>query len=146
MTEEHIITVAVVTSGAKSDGPELPKILEISQENAIDVDTIIGDAAYSGKENLKIPSEQNNKVVARLNPSITQGFRKDKDKFDYNKDADRFVCPAGHLAMRKVLQGKKNIGENQVDTYYFDVEKCKSSPLKNGVRKMELKLKLIQYP
>ena len=132
MTEEHIITVAVVTSGAKSDGPELPKILEISQENAIDVDTIIGDAAYSGKENLKIPSEQNNKVVARLNPSITQGFRKDKDKFDYNKDADRFVCPAGHLAMRKARQGKKNIGENQVDTYYFDVEKCKSSPLKNG--------------
>jgi hypothetical protein len=132
MTEEHIITVAVVTSGAKSDGPELPKILEISQENAIDVDTIIGDAAYSGKENLKIPSEQNNKVVARLNPSIIQGFRKDKDKFDYNKDADRFVCPAGHLAMRKARQGKKNIGENQVDTYYFDVEKCKSSPLKNG--------------
>jgi hypothetical protein len=107
MTEEHIITVAVVTSGAKSDGPELPKILEISQENAIDVDTIIGDAAYSGKENLKIPSEQNNKVVARLNPSIIQGFRKDKDKFDYNKDADRFVCPAGHLAIRKVRQGKK---------------------------------------
>ena len=107
MTEEHIITVAVVTSGAKSDGPELPKILEISQENAIDVDTIIGDAAYSGKENLKIPSEQNNKVVARLNPSIIQGFRKDKDKFDYNKDADRFVCPAGYLAIRKARQGKK---------------------------------------
>ncbi len=110
----------------------MPKLLKINQENAIDVDTIIGDAAYSGKENLKIASEQNNKVVARLNPSITQGFRKDKDKFDYNKDADRFVCPAGHLAMRKARQGKKNIGENQVDTYYFDVEKCKSSPLKNG--------------
>jgi hypothetical protein len=28
--------------------------------------------------------------------------------------------------------GQKNIGENQVDTNYFDVEKCKSSPLKNG--------------
>ena len=54
MTEERIITAAVVTSGEKGDGPELPKLLEISQENGIDVDAIIGDAAYSGKENLKI--------------------------------------------------------------------------------------------
>ena len=141
MTEERIITAAVVTSGEKGDGPELPKLLEISQENGIDVDTIIGDAAYSGKENLKLTSEQNIKVVARLNPSITQGFRKDEDKFDYNKDADMFVCPAGHMAVRKARQGKKNIGDNQVDTYYFDVEKCKSCPLKEGCYKEGAKTK-----
>jgi transposase len=141
MTEERIITAAVVTSGEKGDGPELPKLLQISQENGIDVDAIIGDAAYSGKENLKLTSEQNIKVVAKLNPSITQGFRKDQDKFDYNKDADRFVCPAGHLAIRKARQGAKNIGVNQVDTYYFDVEKCKSCPLKNGCYKDGAKTK-----
>ncbi|EKT3958605.1 IS1182 family transposase [Flavobacterium psychrophilum] len=141
MTEERIITAAVVTSGEKGDGPELPKLLEISQENGIDVETIIGDAAYSGKENLKNASEQNIKVVARLNPSITQGFRKDEDKFDYNKDANRFVCPAGHLAIRKARQGAKDIGKNQVDTYYFDVEKCKSCPLKNGCYKDGAKTK-----
>ena len=141
MTQERIITAAVVTSGEKGDGPELPKLIEISQENGIDVDTIIGDAAYSGKENLKIASEQNIKVVARLNPSITQGNRKDADKFDYNKDADRFVCPAGHLAIKKARGGSKNIGTNQVDTYYFDVEKCKSCPLKNGCYKKGVKTK-----
>jgi hypothetical protein len=141
MTEERIITAAVVTSGEKGDGPELPKLLEISQENGIDVETIIGDAAYSGKENLKITSEQNIKVVARLNPSITQGFRKDEDKFDYNKDADRFVCPAGHMAIRKARGGTKDVGANQVDTYYFDVEKCKSCPLKEGCYKDGAKTK-----
>jgi len=141
MTQERIITAAVVTSGEKGDGPELPKLLEISQENGIDVETIIGDAAYSGKENLKITNEQNIKVVARLNPSITQGFRKDEDKFDYNKDADRFVCPAGHLAIRKARQGAKDVGTNQVDTYYFDVEKCKSCPLKEGCYKDGAKTK-----
>ena len=141
MTEERIITAAVVTSGEKGDGPELPKLIEISQENGIDVDTIIGDAAYSGKENLKITSEQNIKVVAKLNPSITQGNRKDADKFDYNKDADRFVCPAGHLAIKKARGGSKNIGTNQVETYYFDVEKCKSCPLKNGCYKDGAKTK-----
>jgi len=75
MTEERIITAAVVTSGEKGDGPELPTLLEASQENGIEVDTIIGDAAYSGKENLNLADGQGIKVVSKLNPSITQGFR-----------------------------------------------------------------------
>ena len=141
MTEERIITAAVVTSAEKGDGPELPTLLEISQENGIDIDAIIGDAAYSGKENLKMASEQNIKIVARLNPSITQGCRKEEDKFDYNKDADRFVCPAGHLAIKKTRGGTKDAKTNQVDTYYFDVEKCKSCPLKQGCYKDGAKTK-----
>ena len=114
MTEERIITAAVVTSGEKGDGPELPKLLEISQENGIDVDTIIGDGAYTGKENLKLTSGQNIKVVARLNVTIAQGARKDEDKFDYNKDADRFVCPAGHMAIRKAHQDKNIFGVDKI--------------------------------
>jgi hypothetical protein len=39
----------------KGDGPELPKLLEISQENGIDVDTIIGDVLYrKRKSNLQV--------------------------------------------------------------------------------------------
>lgn len=143
MTGERIITAAVVTSGEKGDGPELPKLLEISQDNGIRVDTIIGDSAYSGKENLKLKNrdDQNIKIVAKLNPSITQGFRKDEDRFDYNKDADMFVCPAGHLAIRKARQGKKDDGTNQVDTYYFDVERCKVCPLRGNCYKPGAKTK-----
>jgi hypothetical protein len=39
------------------------------------------------------------------------------------------------MAIRKAHQGKKNIGNNQVDTYYFDVEKCKICSLKQGCYK-----------
>jgi transposase len=141
MTEERIITAAVVTSGEKGDGPELPKLLEVSQKNGIDVDTIIGDAAYSGKENIKLTSGQDIKVVAKLNPSITQGYRKNEDTFDYNKDANMFVCPAGHIAIRKARQGEKNTGKNQADTYFFDVEKCKICPIRNGCYKEGAKSK-----
>jgi transposase len=141
MTEERIITAAVITSGEKGDGPELPKLLEVSQKNGIDVDTIIGDAAYSGKENIKLTSAQDIRVVAKLNPSITQGYRKNEDTFDYNKDANMFVCPAGHIAIRKARQGEKNTGKNQADTYYFDVEKCKICPLRNGCYKEGAKSK-----
>lgn len=140
MTEERIITAAVVTSGEKGDGPELPKLVAISQKNGIDVDAVIGDAAYSGKENLKL-TQQNIKVVAKLNPSITQGFRQKENQFDYNKDADRFVCPAGHMAIRKARQGKKNTATNQTDTYYFDIIKCKTCSLKEGCYKEGAKTK-----
>ena len=34
------------------------------------------------------------------------------------------------MAIRKARQGKKGVGANQIDTYYFDVEKCKRCPLK----------------
>jgi transposase len=135
MTEERIITAAVVTSGEKADGPELPKLLEISQQNGIDVNTIIGDGAYSGTENLKRANGKNIRVVAKLNVSVANGTRKEEDKFQYNKDADRMVCPAGHMAIRKARQGKKNVGKNQTYTYYFDVEKCKSCSLKQGCYK-----------
>jgi len=143
MTEERIITAAVVTSGEKGDGPELPMLLKMSCDNGIHVDTIIGDSAYSGKDNLtlKDKDDQNIKIVAKINPSITHGTRKEEDKFDYNKDADMFICPAGHLAVRKARQGKKNIGKNQSYTYYFDVEKCKACPLKDGCYKPGAKSK-----
>ncbi len=141
MTEERIITAAVVTSGEKGDGPELPKLLEISQNNGIAAERVIGDSAYSGKENLALMNRQDIKVIAKLNPIITQGFRKEEDKFDYNKDADMFVCPAGHMAIRKARQGKKNSGKNQADTYYFDVEKCKVCPLRDGCYKPGAKAK-----
>ncbi|SEP46413.1 IS1182 family transposase [Mucilaginibacter sp. OK283] len=143
MTEERIITAAVVTSGEKGDGPELPMLLELSRDNGIQVDTIIGDSAYSGKENLNLKGkdDQNIKIVAKLNPAITQGFRKEEDKFDYNKDADMFVCPAGHMAIKKARQGKKNRGKNQALVYYFDVEKCKTCSLKDNCYKTGAKTK-----
>ncbi len=73
MTEERIITAAVVTSGEKGDGPQLPKLIEISWENGLDLDTVIGDAVYSGKENFQLAKEQDLKIVAKLNPIITLG-------------------------------------------------------------------------
>jgi hypothetical protein len=141
MTEERIITAAVVTSGEKGDGHELPALLEASQENGIEVNTIIGDAAYSGKENLELASGQDIKIVAKLSPSITQGFRKQENTFDYNKDAGMFVCPGGHMAIRKARQGKKDDGTNQTDTYYFDVEKCKTCSLNDRCYKPASKTK-----
>jgi hypothetical protein len=99
------------------------------------------DTAYSGKNNLISANKHKIQIVAKLNPAITQGFRKEEDKFEYNKDAGMFVCPAGHMAVRKAKQGAKNTGENQRCAYYFDVEKCRVCALKNGCYKEGAKSK-----
>jgi len=141
MTEERIITAATVTTGEKNDGKELETLLSKSVEAGMEVETIIGDAAYSEKDNIELANGNNIKLVAKLNPSVTQGFRKKEDEFQFNKDAGMYVCKAGHLAIRKARQGKKGVAQNQQDCYYFDVEKCKHCLHREGCYKEGSKTK-----
>ncbi len=116
MTEERIITAAVVSSGEKTDGKQLPDLVEKSKATGMEIDTIIGDAAYSGKENIDMAKSQDILLVSKLNPSVMDGFRKIEDVWEFNKDAGMYVCKAGHMAIRKAVQGKKGVGSNQVTT------------------------------
>ncbi|MFP3511857.1 transposase, partial [Peribacillus sp. SIMBA_075] len=141
MSEERIITAATITTGEKTDGKELKALIEKSTAAGMVIETVIGDAAYSEKGNIEYSEENNIKLVAKLNPSVTQGFRKKEKEFQFNKDAGMYVCKAGHLAIRKARQGKKDVGTNQTDTYYFDVEKCKICPFKEGCYKEGAKSK-----
>lgn len=135
MSEERIVTAATVTTGEKSDGKQLETLIDKSIKAGMKIETVIGDAAYSEKGNIEYTKENEIKLVAKLNPSVTQGVRKKEDEFEFNKDAGMYVCKAGHMAIKKSRQGKKNIATNQVDTYYFDVEKCKHCPFKDGCYK-----------
>lgn len=141
MSEERIITAATVTTGEKNDGKQLETLIEKSIKAGIKVETVIGDAAYSEKGNIEYANKNEIKLIAKLNPSVTQGFRSKEDEFEFNKDAGMYVCKAGHMAIRKAKQGKKGEGRNQVHTYYFDIEKCKHCPFKEGCYKEGAKSK-----
>ena len=143
MTPERIITAATITTGEKHDGKELVSLIEKSENNGIEVEAIIGDGAYSEKDNLDYCRENNIKNVSKLSKSVTHGNGKNKDDFEYNKDAGMYVCKAGHMAIRKAKQGVKNgnHGDSRVEAYYFDVEKCKHCPFKEGCYKEGAKSK-----
>lgn len=141
MSEERIITAATVTTGEKNDGKQLETLIEKSIEAGMDVKTVIGDAAYSEKGNIEYTKKNEMDLVAKLNPSVTQGYRKKEDEYEFNKDAGMYVCKAGHMAIRKARQGKKGVSTNQTDTYYFDVEKCKVCPFRDGCYKPGAKSK-----
>ncbi len=108
MTPERIITAATITSGEKHDGKELVNLIEKSEDNGIEIEAIIGDGAYSEKDNLDYCRENNIKNVSKLSKSVTHGIGKNKEDFEYNKDAGMYVCKAGHMSIRKAKQGSKN--------------------------------------
>lgn len=141
MTEERIITAATVTTGEKHDGKQLQELIKKSEVAGIDVENIIGDAAYSEKENLEYAKENSLKLISRLSKTVSHGNRFNEDKFEFNKDAGMYVCKAGHMATRKARQGKKSADTNQTETYYFDVEKCKRCTFKEGCYKEGAKSK-----
>lgn len=145
MTPERIITAATITSGEKHDGKELEKLVEKSQENGIEVEAVIGDGAYSEKENIEYCEENKIKLASKLSKFVTHGNSKRNKKFEYNKDAEMYVCQAGHMAIRKAKQGSKkrksNGANNQVECYYFEVDKCKHCKYKEGCYKEGSKTK-----
>ena len=136
MTEDRIITSAIITSGEKPDGKELVSLIEKTKAAGLEVEAVIGDTAYSEKPNLEYGKEQNIEIISKLHPVIMTGFRKDDHGFYFNKDAGLFVCPQGHMATRvSHCVYKKHPEKTDITTYYFDVEKCKFCPTRNGCYK-----------
>jgi len=107
MTEERIITAATITSGEKTDGKELPKLIQKSKAAGIQIESVIGDMAYSEKKNIEAAKEGCYELIAKLNPVITQGNRRKEDEFEFNKDAGMYQCKAGHLAIHKYFDKRK---------------------------------------
>lgn len=144
MTEERIITAATVTSGEKHDGKQLKELLEKSEAAGIEVKEIIGDAAYSEKDNLEFLKSEKIKLISKLSKTVTHGNTHKSDDFEYNKDADMYVCKAGHMSIKKSsTRPKKHIkdGNGTVESYFFDVEKCKHCQYKRGCYKEGAKTK-----
>ena len=133
MTPERIITAATVTTGEKHDGKELKALVEKTIANGIEVENIVGDGAYSEKDNIDYTKQSDIKLISKLSKTVTNGNNRHKDlEFLYNKDAGMYVCPAGHMAFKKTTKNsrKKDPNVATFETYFFNVNKCKNCPLK----------------
>jgi len=144
MTEERIICGATITTGEKHDGKQLQELVEKSKEAGIKVKTIIGDGAYSEKENIEYSKDEEIFLVSKLSKTVTHGNTRSSGEFEFNKDAGMYVCKAGHLSKRKTTSGKKQHekdGSGMVESYFFDVEKCKNCSKREGCYKEGAKTK-----
>lgn len=133
MSSERIITAATVTTGEKTDGQQLPDLVYKTENAGMEIETIIGDAAYSGKDNIVLAKEKNITLAAKVNELIVNGHVVEKsrmdDQFTYNKDADRYTCPAGILSTSGVKH-KKRPNDSVIIRYEWRAAKCSICKLK----------------
>jgi len=141
ISDERIITAAVITTGEKNDGKYLQELITKSEETGIKVNTVIGDTAYSSRENIIHTKDKKIDLVSKLHPIVSNGSRKENDGFTYNKDAEMYMCKAGFLAKSKKLDQSNSKTRNPRYRYMFDVEKCKLCPFKEGCYKDGAKTK-----
>ena len=132
MTEDRMITGIEVTTGEAPDGKYLETLVEKSKHTGIEVKEVIGDKAYSGRDNLKYAKKENLKIISRMNSVISRAGKL-AEGFEYIKDADMLRCPAGYLAINKSYRKEcfKERGiRNATVEYKFDEKNCMECPYK----------------
>ena len=143
MTENRLIAGISVTHGGAPDGLELPKLIEKTQKNGINVTEVIGDMAYVSEDNLEACGEEIT-LIARTNTAVAAAANGTLEKgFCFNKDAGMLQCPAGELAMRVEKRAASN--GNTYLRYVFSKVKCKKCPLNEECRLGKLKSKERSY-
>lgn len=141
MTEERIITAAVITTGEKTDGKYMEELVEKTEAAGYEVEEVTGDRAYSERQNLIYTEEKGIRLYSRLSKNVTHEPTTKIKGFEYNKDADMYMCPAGHMSVKKKYNKKGTSNENPQMRYYFDVEKCRNCPKRDGCYKEGAKTK-----
>jgi hypothetical protein len=82
-----------------------------------------------------MPTKTNYNLYQNYTHRLPKALEKKEDKFEINKNARMYVCKAGHTAIRRARTGTRNKGRNQKYTYYFDIDKCRECPLRDGCYK-----------
>jgi len=145
INDERLVTAVVVSSGEKNDGKYLQELIEQSIENGVEVEEVIGDGAYSESDNLNYAKANDIRLIAKLSQSVVNGNGHkghNRNEFYYNKDADRYICPQGHMAIRKTKVNVKHKGTTYPNIgYFFDIERCKICPQRQGCYKEGAKSK-----
>ena len=119
MTPERVVVAATMTTGEKGDGPELPELIDKSKEILPDLERVVGD----GQNNLEKAELDKIKIVAKVNPRLLEGTDYEKQGFSYNKDADRLVCPAGHMSIGVDIIKDSKSGNDRI-RYRFGRKIC----------------------
>lgn len=96
------------TTGGKSDGKFLKELIRKSQETGMEIDTVIGDTAYSEKENINYSNENGLALISKLHPIITKETRAKENEFEFNKDAGMYVCGRTHGNLQKISKWKRS--------------------------------------
>lgn len=118
----------------------------IEVKNKIIQDSTHTNAMYqhiSPREELIKQAKELRKAVYKIDETMHD--TEYEIEYSKDKDAQMYVCKAGHMAIKKQKQKIKNLQNKEsfteVESYFFDIEKCKHCPYKEGCYKNGAKSK-----
>lgn len=123
-----LIIGAVSTSGEVNDAlPGLDVLKAIVENEDIKVEEVLADAAFSGQPYLEFATANDITMISPSHPLLGRSID-GRDGFTFNKDADMFCCPQGHLAISKRIAVHKNDNHRRSLIYSFDPNHCSICP------------------
>ena len=129
--QSGLILGAATTSGEVNDAiPGLEALKDIAANENLKVEEVLADAAYSGQPFLEFAAESGFAMIAPSHPFLGRNID-GRDGFTFNKDADMFCCPQGHLAKKKRVVTHKKDNCRQSFVYSFDPRHCSICPFKS---------------
>lgn len=126
--ESELILGVDVRAGNASDGDGAAPLLEEVQDvDGVEVDTLLGDMAYSDGDVRQAVEEAGAELVAKVPPTTNQG-RFPKTEFIVDTRAGSVTCPAGHTTTD--ARPTKDHKRRAATLFQFPTETCRTCPLR----------------
>jgi hypothetical protein len=126
--DSEIVLGVEVRAGNAGDGEGAAPLLETVQDvDGIEVETLLGDMAYSDGDVRSAVEEQGTELVAKV-PPVTNAGRFPKTDFAIDLEAGTVTCPAGQTASD--ARGSKDHKGRPAVTFVFDAGICGACPLR----------------
>jgi hypothetical protein len=131
--DSELILGVDVRAGNASDGDgAAPLLEEVQAVEGIDVETLLGDMAYSDGDVREAVEEQGVELVAKV-PPVTNGGRFPKTDFIIDNENKTVTCPAGNTTS-ETREVKDHKGR-PATAYTFDKATCANCPLRDQCTK-----------
>lgn len=129
--DSELILAARVTSGEVGDAiPGIEAVKAVLAHPDMAVDELLGDAAYSGTPFIDLARSGGFELIAPPHPNLGSSID-GRGGFTFNKDADRFICPQGHLAVSQSIKTYKRDNGRMSASYTFDKNRCAVCPVRD---------------
>ena len=127
--DSELILGVDVRAGNAGDGDGAAPLLdEVQDVDGVDVDTLVGDMAYSDGDVREAVEEAGAEMVAKV-PPVTNNGRFAKTAFNIDLHAGTVTCPAGHTTA--TTQRTKDHKGRRATLFLFPAEVCAACPLRD---------------
>lgn len=125
---ELVLGVEVRAGNAGDGDGALPLVTQANKIEGIQVETLLGDMAYSDGDVREALEKIGTKLVAKVPPATNRGLYP-KTEFEVDVEAAAVTCPAGQTTSKAV---KTKDHKNRPGlTYIFATDTCGACPIRN---------------